>query len=373
MAYKQIFNPLSGQFDIVLATPVTETDGGTNQSTYTTGDTLYASASNTLSKLSIGSTGDVLTVAGGVPTWAPGGSAGTPIVARASSNAGQVISAATFTIIDFGNITYDPDSTITTGASWKFTVPTGGAGKYHVSGYLVFDAQTYVTNNAGILSLYKNGSVYAQLGSNDPQAGNTYALPIGGSDTIDLADGDYIDLRVYNTQGATIDANDGLCHVAIERVVQSVQAVSTRNVAIYQYDTSNGHGSTDTKIRLFTNLTQSSDSSSLLTVANTSTNGLTITANRACTVSIMYNDILSLTANIGITKNSAQLTTTIASVTLSTRLIIGATVSGGVCGCVSVTDRAAANDIYRPHYDGTADNGVNTDQCGIYIFAEEIT
>ena len=44
-------------------------NGGTSQSTYTTGDTIYASASNTLSKLSVGSTGQVLTVAGGVPTW----------------------------------------------------------------------------------------------------------------------------------------------------------------------------------------------------------------------------------------------------------------------------------------------------------------
>lgn len=49
--------------------------GGTGTGTYTTGDILYASASNVLSKRTIGSTGDVLTVAGGVPTWAaPAGS-----------------------------------------------------------------------------------------------------------------------------------------------------------------------------------------------------------------------------------------------------------------------------------------------------------
>ena len=44
--------------------------GGTAQTSYATGDTLYASASNTLSKLTIGSSGQVLTVSGGVPTWA---------------------------------------------------------------------------------------------------------------------------------------------------------------------------------------------------------------------------------------------------------------------------------------------------------------
>lgn len=39
-----------------------ETRGGTHQSTYTTGDTLYASASNTLSKLAIGTPGQMLKV-----------------------------------------------------------------------------------------------------------------------------------------------------------------------------------------------------------------------------------------------------------------------------------------------------------------------
>lgn len=50
-------------------TKVSEAYGGTNQSTYTTGDFLYASASNTLSKRAIGTTGQVLQVTGGVPAW----------------------------------------------------------------------------------------------------------------------------------------------------------------------------------------------------------------------------------------------------------------------------------------------------------------
>ena len=44
--------------------------GGTAQSTYSAGDILYASATNTLSKLSVGTNGFVLTLAGGLPTWA---------------------------------------------------------------------------------------------------------------------------------------------------------------------------------------------------------------------------------------------------------------------------------------------------------------
>ncbi len=66
-------NPVtsSGTLAVTLSgTALPAVNGGTAQTSYTTGDILYASASNTLSKRTVGSTGDVLTVAGGVPTWA---------------------------------------------------------------------------------------------------------------------------------------------------------------------------------------------------------------------------------------------------------------------------------------------------------------
>jgi len=44
-------------------------NGGTNLTTYATGDILYASASNTLSKLPAGLNGYVLTIASGIPSW----------------------------------------------------------------------------------------------------------------------------------------------------------------------------------------------------------------------------------------------------------------------------------------------------------------
>lgn len=52
------------------ATAIDEARGGTNQTTYAAGDILYASAINTLSKLAAGTNGDVLTLAGGLPSWA---------------------------------------------------------------------------------------------------------------------------------------------------------------------------------------------------------------------------------------------------------------------------------------------------------------
>jgi len=53
---------------------VADAAGMTNPMT-TTGDTIYSSSGSTPARLGIGSTGDVLTVAGGVPSWAaPAGS-----------------------------------------------------------------------------------------------------------------------------------------------------------------------------------------------------------------------------------------------------------------------------------------------------------
>lgn len=80
-------------------TTIADDNGGTGQSTYTTGDILYASAANTLSKLGIGATGEVLTVsAGGVPVWTAVSGTGTVTtvsVVSANGFAGTVATATT--------------------------------------------------------------------------------------------------------------------------------------------------------------------------------------------------------------------------------------------------------------------------------------
>jgi hypothetical protein len=76
----EITSPQEGQFAYLKDTDVTtyytgsawanlDTTGMVNPMT-TTGDTIYSSSGSTPARLGIGSTGQVLTVAGGVPTWA---------------------------------------------------------------------------------------------------------------------------------------------------------------------------------------------------------------------------------------------------------------------------------------------------------------
>jgi hypothetical protein len=51
------------------ATAIATTKGGTGLTSYATGDIVYASATNTLSKLTAGTDGQVLTLASGIPSW----------------------------------------------------------------------------------------------------------------------------------------------------------------------------------------------------------------------------------------------------------------------------------------------------------------
>ena len=93
--------------------PMPEIEGGTNQLTYTTGDILYASAANTLSKLAVGSNTEVLTLAAGIPSWAAGGggdvvgpaSATDNALARFDGTTGKLLQNSTVIVTDAGEMT----------------------------------------------------------------------------------------------------------------------------------------------------------------------------------------------------------------------------------------------------------------------------
>ena len=119
---------------ITLAGTLAAANGGTAQSTYATGDTLYASALNTVSKLTIGSTGQVLTVAGGVPTWATstGGvtsfSAGTTGLTPSGVTTGAIVLAGTLGPANGGTgVVNNAASTITITGAYSLGMTLTGA------------------------------------------------------------------------------------------------------------------------------------------------------------------------------------------------------------------------------------------------------
>jgi hypothetical protein len=85
-----------------LTSPVTAVLGGTGQTTYATGDLLYASAANTLSKLAASTDGYVLKLASGVPTWAAASATGVTSVAQTFT--GGIVSVAGSPITSSGTL-----------------------------------------------------------------------------------------------------------------------------------------------------------------------------------------------------------------------------------------------------------------------------
>jgi hypothetical protein len=114
-----------------LSTGVTgtlgETNGGTAQSTYTTGDILYASASNTLSKLGIGSTNQVLTVVGGVPAWSAASSAAAADSLTGTTLASNVVSSSLTSVGTLSSLTLSGAVTFGTAYTETNTAVTSAA------------------------------------------------------------------------------------------------------------------------------------------------------------------------------------------------------------------------------------------------------
>jgi hypothetical protein len=113
----------------------------------------------------------------------------------------------------------------------------------------------------------------------------------------------------------------------------------------------NGYGSTNTCIRKFTTATAATGTN--ITTANDATNGASFTVNKTGMYSIVYCDALTAGGNIGLSKNSAQLTTNIASITAANRLAIASPTANDVFACVSGVFYLTAGDVIRCHTDGS--------------------
>lgn len=156
--------------------------------TTTTGDIIYASSANNPARLGIGSTGNVLTVSGGVPTWAaPAASGGVTLIQRYVPNNSEVQLAFTSisntykhlllvwtginTLGNFvirlnndsgSNYSHDSVSGDTSLGDRSFTAtPNQGANEHSAHGYAwIYDANStsywkqYVTEKANYSNTY---------------------------------------------------------------------------------------------------------------------------------------------------------------------------------------------------------------------------
>ena len=151
---------------ITLGGTLVAANGGTSFSTYTTGDVIYASATNTLSKLGVGTTGQILTVAGGVPTWA------------AAPPSGATISNDTSTASNlyplFSNATSGAPTTIyTSNAKYLYKPSTGD-----------LQAPQLLANNGLVLNATTLASSYTIPSGVNASSIGPFTVPSGLSVTV---------------------------------------------------------------------------------------------------------------------------------------------------------------------------------------------
>lgn len=165
--------PITSSGTITMAGTLAITNGGTGQITAaaafsalspitTTGDLIYSSSGTTNSRLAIGSTGNVLTVTGGVPTWSPPATSGTVTSVNASGgttgltfSGGPVTSSGTLTLAGTLNIVNGGTGAVTAAAGYNNLSPmtTTGDIEYEVS-----------AGTAGRLAIGSTGNVLTVSG-----------------------------------------------------------------------------------------------------------------------------------------------------------------------------------------------------------------
>jgi len=114
------------------------------------------------------------------------------------SNTTQSIGHASFTKATNLSEVFDTDNAV---SSQRFTVPTGKAGKYILHG-----SSSWPGNATGqrITSIYKNGSEALRFASIASSSSNNNAGQTG-SGILDLSEGDYLELYVYQSSGGNLD------------------------------------------------------------------------------------------------------------------------------------------------------------------------
>ena len=112
---------------------------------------------------------------------------------RIYSSDNQTISHSTATKVGFNTTEWDTNSGVDL-TNDRFTVPSGGAGKYYLLGEVLVNTDNDFRLN---LYIYKNGSEVRMHGGNHQEADDGMQI----NAVIDLAVGDYVELYCWQNAG----------------------------------------------------------------------------------------------------------------------------------------------------------------------------
>ena len=129
---------------------------------------------------------------------------------RARLTTDQSISNNTHTKVQFNTEDYDTASAYDNSSNYRFTVPSGQAGKYFftTSVYLLAGAESNLSYST--LSLRVNGTTVQETNS-DFRGGRIYNFTNFMTGVLELAVGDYVEVFAYTsgTSAVVIESNNG--------------------------------------------------------------------------------------------------------------------------------------------------------------------
>jgi hypothetical protein len=171
------------------------------------GDLVVGSATNDASVLAVGSANQVLTVDSSTSTglkWAAPAAASFVGCQLEVSNQAQTIANNTDTVVECPTELIDTDGFHSnTTNNGRITIPTGKGGKYLISGYIVFPANSSGNRR---LKIRKNGSVSER--SYTTIVGPTSAFQVVQNTGIhNLSAGDYVEMLAFQDSGSTLTPN----------------------------------------------------------------------------------------------------------------------------------------------------------------------
>ena len=222
-----------------LGSSIDTTTKALNPST-TLGDIEYrSSTANTNTRLGIGSTGNVLTVAGGVPTWA----------APAASSAMSLVSRVSFSNVANTGTSFDGVFTSTYKSyqivietlyagtpaddllwQWRYAGPTTQAAN-NFSNCITTNAAVSTVTNSGVNGGTANKLTVRIGGSADPGGGIIFATGVSGVSTTPVISGMYYECS--NSESANFSGMTVTARIYTGFILSSSSSNITGTVAVY--------------------------------------------------------------------------------------------------------------------------------------------
>jgi hypothetical protein len=169
------------------------------------GDLIAATAADTVSRIAVGTNGQVLTADSAEATgmkWATPAAGATLVGCSLKRSTDLTVSNNAWNMITYDQENYDTDgfhSTVTNTS--RITIPSGKAGKYQILTNILWN-----TSSVGerYLSLTKNGTEVIRIYGGVPTSAGQFSQSLATIE--DLAVNDYIEMRCFQTTGGNLTA-----------------------------------------------------------------------------------------------------------------------------------------------------------------------